>query len=172
MSATFDPLKQSFENDMANAGSILSFAAKGRYMTGARCKLMVNGKIVAFAFSITWNIRTEQEEILVIDEFLPYEYAPRRLYVDGTISGFRVPDDGPGNRQIQSTPLSFLFHKYVTIEVRDWRTDTLLFRTNKAVFTSSSEEHKGAELSSISLQWKAIGFEDNYEAKMPIDPNS
>lgn len=156
----------------SNSNNILSTRPQGRYMHGARCKIKINGRIAVFAFAVSWNIRTEQDEVWTIDEYTPYEYAPKRITVEGSIGSFRVPSKSPSKEQQQSNILSFLFHKYITIEVRDWQTDELLFYAPKAVITTRSEDFRAGELATMQLNWKAIGFQDEMKPDMPKSPDS
>lgn len=141
-----------------NVGSILSAQNVGKFISGARCIIKVNGRIAVFANSVSWSVRTEQEEIWTIDSTTPYEIAPRRISVEGTIGGFHIPGWTPSAKNIQSDVLSFMSHKYITIEVRDRTTDSLLFLTNKAVITDWNENISTESLAQMNLRWKAIGW--------------
>lgn len=155
------------ENVVSAAGGIVSLRPSAKYMTGARTVLKINGNIVGFAFNVSWAIETDQTEIYTIDDYVPYEIAPRRVSVSGTLGMFVVPGRSPTTEKLQSDILSFLFNKYITIEVRDSVTDNLLFKTNKAVITSSSTELRSEQLGSTTLNWKAIGWINEASPKMP-----
>jgi hypothetical protein len=45
-----------------------------------------------------------------------------------------------------------------------------LFFTNKAFITSRSEDLRVDQLSQVQLSFKAIGFRDEREPQLPIDP--
>ena len=49
-------------NEIVNsvAGNIFSLRPMGKYMTGARCIIKINGKLAGFAFQISWNIKTNK----------------------------------------------------------------------------------------------------------------
>src|SRR5688500_372305 len=98
-------------------GSMSPLNNFGRYFTGSRAVIKVNDKLFGFAFSITYNIRTMNDEINTIDDWTPYELAPQRITVEGTMSMFHVPGKGPTRELIQANVLSFLFHRYITIEI-------------------------------------------------------
>ncbi len=149
--------------------NLLTTRQSAKFMTGARTLLRINGRVVAFAFGISWNIEHDVKEINTIDDYFPYELVPTRLTVNGTISGFRIPGQSPTQELIQADALSFLMHKYVTIEVRDSATDNLLFFTSKAMVTSRSEEHKSENISNITLKWKAIAYKDERAPKLPTN---
>lgn len=160
------------ENVVSAAGGILSLRPSAKYMTGARTVLKINGNIVGFAMQVSWTINTEQAEIYTIDDYMPYEMAPRRVSVNGTLGMFMIPGRSPTAEIIQSDNLSFLFNKYITIEVRDSVTDNILFKTNKAVITSSSGDLRADQLGSMTLQWRAIGWINEASPQVPSDWNS
>ena len=155
---------QLLNNAVSNIAGILSTKPTAKFMSGARCILKLNGEVFGFAFGISWNIRTDNIEINTIDDYLPHELAPQRIHVDGTLSCLHIPGQGPSALLLQADVLSFLFHKYICIEVRDVQTDQLLFQTNQAVITSRAEELRVDDLANVTLQWKAIGWLD--EAKV------
>jgi hypothetical protein len=154
-------------NAADNIEGIFSIKPMAKYLSGARCVLKVNGKIAAFAFGISWNIETAVQEIMTIDDPLPYELAPNTISVSGQISGFRIPGAGPGQQLLQADILSFLHQRYIEIEVRDSQTDNLIFLTRKALVTSRSENIRQDALAEMTLNFKAIGFADERSPKLP-----
>lgn len=155
------------ENVLTQASGILSTKPTAKYTSGARTTLKINNKIVGFAFSISWRITTDVVEIRTIDDTLPYELAPNRIAVEGTIGAFHIPGQGATALLIQPDVLGFLFHKYITIECRDSATDELLFFTNQAMITSRSEDLQAEQLGRVQLTWKAIGWKDERNPELP-----
>jgi hypothetical protein len=154
-------------NLASNIDGIFSIKPMAKYLSGARCTLKINGKIIGFAFGISWNIETSVTEINTIDDPLAYELAPCNISVTGQISGFRIPGSGPGQMLIQGDVLSFVHQRYVEIEVRDTQTDNLIFLTKKAMITSRSENIRSDALAEMTLNFKAIGFADERTPKLP-----
>jgi hypothetical protein len=132
----------------------------GRYMSGARAIIKVNDQLFGFAFGVNFNIETAHEENRTIDEYIAYELMPTRVSVSGTLSMFHVPSKGPTKQLVQANALSFLMHKYITIEISDQTTGQTIFKTHKAVITSKSQSLQAGELSTIQLNWKALGWID------------
>jgi len=155
------------QNALSNVEGILSLKPMAKYLSGARCVLRVNGKIVGFAFGISWNITTDATEITTIDDYLPYELAPSRITVTGSISNFRIPGSGPGSQLMQADILSFMHQRYVEIEVKDSQTDELIFLTKRALITSRSENIRSNQLAEMTLNFKAIGFADERNPQTP-----
>lgn len=161
------PVGQSLlDNAAGNISGILYTRPSAKNSSGARTILKINGKIVGFAFGVSWNIRTSVAEINSIDDPLPNEFVPHRLAVDGTISALHIPSISATTENWQPDVLSFLFGQYIPIEVRD-TSDNLLFLTNKAIITSRSEEIRVDQLPNVTLQFKAIGWRDEKNPEYP-----
>lgn len=156
----------------ANTGKIFSLRPAAKYMTGARTVIRVNDRIVGFAFQVSWTISTEQIEIYTIDDTLPFEIAPKRISVSGTIGAFVIPGRSPTAEIIQSDMLSFLTDKYITIEVRDSVTDEIIFKTNQAVITNSQTSLTADQAGTTQLNWKAVGWLSEQSPKPPADIDS
>lgn len=154
-----------------NISGIFSTAQIAKYASGARCILKINGKLVGFAFAISWRINTMFAEINTIDDTLPAELVPQRISVDGTISALHIPGQNATTELWQADVLSFLFLQYLSIEVRDSQTDQLLFYTDKAAITTRQEELRIDSLASVTLSFKAIGWKDEKPPEMPQNYN-
>lgn len=164
------PVGQSILNNLAeNFTGIFSTRPTAKYASGARCVLKINGKVVGFAFGVSWRINTNYTEINCLDDPLSEELVPQRSSVEGTISAMHIPGVSATTEGWQPDVLSFLFGKYIAIEVRDSQSDQLLFFTAKAVITSRLEEVRVDQLSSVSLSFRAIGWRDEKDPSFPSD---
>jgi len=164
-----DNLKESLNNAVKSAvGGVSPFNSFGRYFTGSRAIIKVNDKLFGFAFAVDFSIRTEYVENRTIDSAVAAELMPTRITVDGMLSMFHVPGKGPTVELVQSNVLSFLMHRYITIEIRDQMTDQLIFKTNKAVITGRTQKVQAGEMSTMQLSWKALGWIDELsDPKVP-----
>ncbi|MDQ6989347.1 MAG: hypothetical protein Q9M19_05640 [Mariprofundaceae bacterium] len=160
------------DNVVGQFTNIAGSRPTGKYLTGARVTLRINKKLAGFAFGITWKIDTQQMEINTIDDYLPAEIAPTRIHVSGSISSLHIPGQSPTKELSQSNVLSFLAHKYITIEARDSQTDELLFYTTKAVITSRQEDLQAGQLAKMTLQFMAIGWLDELVPTLPEGINT
>lgn len=147
------------DNLAQNVSGVFSTKPSAKYSSGARTILKINGRVVGFCFGISWRINTAVTEINTIDDYFPAELAPQRITVDGSMSALHIPGQSAGTELWQPDALNFLFQQYITIEVRDIN-DQLLFYTGKAMITSRAEDIRVDQLSNVSLQWRAIGFQD------------
>jgi hypothetical protein len=153
-------------NVASNVSGIFSTKQSAKYASGARSILKINGKVVGFAFGISWRINTSVTEINTIDDYFPAELAPQRITVEGTLNALHIPGQSAGTELWQPDALNFLFQQYITIEVRDSSTDQLLFYTSKAMITSRSEDIRVDQLSNVNLSWRAIGFQDERKPEL------
>ena len=155
-------------------GGFSPFNDYGKYFTGSRAIIKINDRLFGFAFAVSFNIKTSVESVNTIDDWTPYELAPNRITVEGTLGMFHIPGKGPGKKLVQPNLLSFLFHKYITISISDSTTGETIFETKKAFITERSQTIQSGEISTISLGWKAIGFADEIEGFWPknYDGNS
>ena len=149
------------------AGAISPLNNFGRYMTGARAIIKVNGKLFGFAFGVNYNIATPHEEVWTIDDWTPYELAPQRISISGTLGMFHIPGKGPTRELVQANVLSFLMHKYITLEITDQMTGQKIFKTERAVITNKNQILQAGDISTIQLSWKAIGWIDELMPKYP-----
>lgn len=157
------------ENVASNAGTIFSLKPTAKYLTGARTVIKVNGNLVGFAFSVSWQISTDATEIRTIDDPIAYELAPRQVSVSGSIGGFIIPGKSPQAELLQTDLANFLMNKYITIEVRDSATDTIIFKTNRAMVTGSSGSTNAEKPAEMNLSWKAVGWQAETAPTPPAD---
>lgn len=153
------------DNLASNVSGIFSTKQSAKYASGARTVLKINGKVVGFAFGISWRINTSVTEINTIDDYFPHEIAPQRITVEGNLSALHIPGQSAGTELWQPDALNFLFQQYITIEVRDTN-DQLLFYTSKAMITSRAEDIRVDSLASVQLSWRAIGFQDERKPEL------
>ena len=160
------------DNILSQTTGLFSTKPTAKYTSGARTTLKINNQLIGFAFNISWRIITDNTEIKTIDDYMPYEFVPNRIMVEGTLGAFHIPGAGASAQLIQANVLSFLFHKYITIEVRDSATDEILFLTNRAVVVSRSEDLSSERLGQTQLTWRAIGWEDEIKPALPPDADT
>jgi len=147
------------ENMSASLGTVFTLKPQAQYLTGARTIIRINGNIVAFAFSVTWNARTEVAEINTIDDPLPWELGPKRIDVSGTLGLFQLPGQSPLVSRFQGDVATFLMNKYISIEVKDSATDVIIFRTGRAMVTGQQGEVSSEQVGRITLTWRAVGWQ-------------
>lgn len=158
------------DNLASNVTGIISVKPDAKYTSGARTVLKINNEIIGFAFSVAWNVNTTVSEIRTIDDYSPYELAPKHVTVNGNFGMLHIPSVGLSSELIQADFLNFLHQKYITIEVRDSKTDNLLFFTSRAMVTGRQESLQSEQLGRMNVTWQAIGWKDEREPTLPKDP--
>ena len=63
---------------------------KGRVMTGARARLIVNGVKIGYATGISWRASTEHAELEVLNNIEVEEHVPTRYRVSGSVKKARI----------------------------------------------------------------------------------
>lgn len=140
-------------------GTIFTLKPQAKYLTGARTIIKINGSIIGFAFKVSWEAKTIADEIYTIDDPLPWELAPKRIEVSGTLGLFLIPGESPQSMAIQSDIASFLANRYITIEVIDSATDAIIFRAGSAMVTGQQSSLSSEQIGSTMLTWKAVGWQ-------------
>lgn len=87
--------------------------------------------------------------------------------MNGTLGTFVIPGRSSTSELLQSNALSFMMNKYITIEISDSATGTLLFKTNKAVVTGQQTSIQAEQMSVTQLTWKAIGWQHEFAPEEP-----
>ena len=154
------------KNTPTSVPGIFSTRSGAKFMSGARTVLKINGRVVGFAFSVSWSIQTDAREIYTIDDVLPHEIAPTKILVEGTLGLLQIPGRSPQNERIQSDSLAFLSNKYITIEIRDSSSDQLIFKADKAIVTNQQSQINADDMATTTLNWKAVGW----QAETPPQP--
>ena len=132
---------------------------QAKYVTGARTILRINDTPVAFAFSVSWNVRTDAVEIYTIDDPLPWEIAPKQIEVTGTLGLLQIPGQSPNAMNFQADAGAFLANQYISIEVKDAATDAIIFKAGSAMITGQQGQINSEQMASTTLTWRAVGWQ-------------
>jgi hypothetical protein len=153
-------------NALSSFSTIFTLRPQAKYVTGARTILRINGSPVAFAFQISWNVRTDATEIYTIDDPLPWEIAPKQIEVTGTLGLLQIPGQSPNAMNYQADIGAFLMNRYISIEVKDATTDAILFKAGSAMIVGQQGEINSEQIGRTTLTWRAIGW----QAENPSTP--
>jgi hypothetical protein len=158
--------KQSIQN---YASKLASYTPSARFIAGGRVVITINGIAAPRLSSISWRIITEQKLNKEIDSANAYELMPSSIEVAGSYSEYREPFRGPTSAFHQASARSFMFHPYMSIEVRDNLTDALLFYAGKCAVTERSEQIGTEGLMITNVSWRAISWKDEREPTIPSE---
>lgn len=110
-------------------------------LTGAGCKLAINGVVIGFATNLTWTRSAGMKKIYEIDSNLIVDQIETTFAVTGSMSGFRIR--GAGNLEQQNTvgldDIKNLFKRnFATIEVIDRASGNTVAYINNVMFDNDS----------------------------------
>lgn len=127
-------------------------------VSGARLKLLINGRTIGFVTGFNWNIDYGKKAIRGIDSPFPQEIAPGQQTLRGSIRCIRLKDIGdlegygivaeqsPTNtsniNQTSNSATSRLsdvqIEKYINITMIDVGSEKVIFKADKATILSQS----------------------------------
>jgi len=126
-------------------------------MTGAACRLLVNGKVIGVGTSITIQRNLGVKPIVGIDSVTPQELAITGPYtVTGTITALRTRSTGgfDGLQVINASSLSDYFNKkYCTIELVDRKTNITFAKVNKVIFNADTMQINARQVITITASF-------------------
>jgi hypothetical protein len=104
-------------------------------LTGALCRIYINGKVYKEAQSVSYSIDHGITEIFGIDSPFPQELADGRKTVSGTINGIKIRYSGDLQAyNAVSLTQDVLKTPYISIRIEDRSTsETLLFIPNARI---------------------------------------
>lgn len=126
-------------------------------MTGAACRLLVNGKVIGVGTSITIQRDQGVKAIYGVDSPVAQELAVTGPYtVRGQINGLRTRSSGgfDGLQVVNSSTLADYFNqKYVVIELVDRKTNVTFAKVNKVIFNADSIQVSARQVIQINASF-------------------
>lgn len=105
--------------------------SKSRIASTAKVVLYINGRAYAQVTNFRWNSETPTREIAGIDSSEPYELAPTRTKVTGSIGLVRLVGDGGAEGAGATVPFEHIpAGRYFSLMLVDRSTDTTIFRAD------------------------------------------
>lgn len=113
--------------------------ARPRIIAAARILVVINGNLYGRCGSISWNVANPKKSIRSVDSPFVQEYAPTTLEVTGSMTIYRLINDGGLEGAGISAPMiDQSREKYVTIQLIERETDTTLLQINQAAIQGQS----------------------------------
>lgn len=129
------------------------------YFSGARCKLLVNGKTIGAALEVNWSVTSQMTEIRTIDNFAPTELVPGQMSIAASLKRIVDPRRTLGGDGLYSTMTSYLHQPYSSIEVRD-RLGNVIFLA-RGMFTSLRGGVSNGQLGVESVEFVGYYWREN-----------
>lgn len=128
-------------------------------LTGARVVCYINGTEYAVVTGAGWQVSYQRKAIYGLDSPTAYEIAPTTVSVTGTLRVLRsVLDGGAEGYGYVAFPKDIYLEQYVTINLIDRRSDSVLFSANRCSILSQSWEVPSKGLVQGSITFQAIDW--------------
>jgi len=138
------------------------------YSSGARAKLLVNGKTIGAALQVSYSVSANFTEIRTIDQFLPWEIVPGQMSIKANLKRIVSPNRTLGGDGLYTTMQAYLHQPYASIEIRD-RLGNLQFYA-KGMFTDMQCDIQSGQLSVEGATF--IGYYWRENVKQDFSPEA
>lgn len=131
----------------------------GKLLTGAGVVCYVNGEEYGVVSGASWQVTYNRKAIYAIDSPTAHELAPAIVTITGTLRVFRVMLDGGAEGFGYVTfPKDIFAEEYVTINLIDSKSDSVLFNSNKCSVMSQSWDVPAKGLVTGTITFQAIDW--------------
>jgi hypothetical protein len=141
------------------------------YGSGARAKLLVNGKTIGAALDVSYSVTASVTEVRTIDQYLPWEIVPGQMSIKANLRRIVDPNRSLGSDSLYSTIQSYLHQPYVSIEIRD-KLGNLQFYA-KGMFTDIQANIQAGQMSVEGASFVGYYWRENvkqdYAPEDPVD---
>jgi hypothetical protein len=102
--------------------------AVSQILTGARAKVILNGKLIGLFSQATWSIRQGKEPAFILGRYNPGEIVPTtQEAVQMSLTGYRVVNAGPYVVASATKLINLLQEDDFTIQITDRQTGETIF---------------------------------------------
>jgi len=140
------------------------------YSTGARAKLLINGKTIGAALEVTYSINTTMTEVRTIDQFLPWEIVPGQMMIKASLKRIVDPRRTLGGDGLFATMQSYLHQPYASLEIRD-RLGNLIFYA-RGMFTDFNGSIQAGQASVEGVSFVGYYWRENTIQTFNPEPES
>lgn len=131
------------------------FGAASHAISGARIVFRIEGKKVAFATNVTYQIRHDHVPVLVLDQLEPEEYAEVGYYITFSASGFRVPGYSPMG-DIMPVLQDILYQGELSAEIYDKVSKKILLKLYRVKPIARAGQYAAGQLAGDNMDFVAI----------------
>ena len=136
---------------------------KSQILTGARAKILINGKLVGLFSQCSWSVNQDKQPAFILGRYNPAEVTPTTQEpVRMTLNGYRVVDAGPYRVANATLLRNLLNEEDFTVDVLDRQTGKTIFRAVGCRVQGWSSGVASRGVSDIRLEIVAIKAEDEY----------
>lgn len=132
-----------------------------KVLTGARCKIYVNNKLVGIYETATYNMNIGTEPIHILGRYSPDEITPTSYEaVTISCSGFRVVGQGPHVLPAVPKLQDLLTLEAVTLAVVDRQSGKTILTAIGCVPNSYSGNHNARATSRVTINYTGLRISD------------
>ena len=137
--------------------------ALAKILTGARAKILINGKPVGLFANCTWSIRQDKTPQFILGRYNPAEITPTaQEAVSMSLTGYRVVDAGPYAVANATLLKNLLNEEDFNIAVLDRQTGQTIFNASGCRVTGWSSGVASRGVSDIRIEVLGLIGEDEY----------
>lgn len=126
-------------------------------LTGAHVQLLVNGQLLGRVTKFRWSRRVSRRRLQAIDQQTASELVPGAIVVQGAIELIHTQDDGGAEGAGLIAPVPDLQREqYLTLELRDYASDTVVFSATQCMIDSESWEAQPKQVLAGSLTFEGL----------------
>src|SRR5271157_3360989 len=137
--------------------------ALSQILTGARCKVLINGSVVGLFSNASWSIRQEKQPAFILGRYNPAEIVPTTQEpVQLTLTGYRVVNAGPYQVADATLLKNLLLEQDFAVSVLDRQTGETIFTAVGCRVQGWSSGAAARGISDIRIEIIGIRGEDEY----------
>jgi hypothetical protein len=141
--------------------------AKATILTGARAKILINGKLIGLFANCTWSVRQSKTPVFILGRFSPAEITPTSQEpVSMNLSGYRVVGAGPYKVSNATMLKDLLNEEDFSVTVVDRQTGKAIFVANGCRVTGWNSGVSTRGISDLSMEIVGLmGFDESSAEK-------
>lgn len=136
------------------------------FSTGARAKLLINGKTIGAALQASYSVSASVTEVRTIDQFLPWEIVPGQVTIKANLRRIVNPNRTLGGDALFTTMQAYLHQPYASLEIRD-RLGNLQFYA-KGMFTDLQCDIQAGQLTVEGVTFVGYSWRENVNQEFSV----
>lgn len=129
-------------------------------------KCLINGRVVGQVTSFSFRRQSTPKPMLVVDQFVPAELIRGPVLISGQIGLLRVQrDGGPEALGLMPPTQDISVEQYVSIQLKDLVSDTVLFQVDSALIDSESWEQPAQDLMHGQVSFMGLQMSPSVKAR-------
>jgi hypothetical protein len=147
--------------------------ARAQILTGARAKLLINGKVIGLFTNCSWSVRQDKAPQFILGRFSPAEITPlAQEAVSLDLAGFRVVDAGPYQVANVTQLKNLLEEEDFGVAVLDRQTGRTIFSATGCRATGWSSGVSARSISDVRISILGLVADDEFTAAQGGDGES